>query len=276
MSRRLIAAAAALLFASDASAHDFWVQPERFQVAPGAPAAMTVQVGHGADRQRTRIPQSRITRFAAVGPGGESDLRTDLDLGGSTADATVRLAEPGAYMLVLETDSRAQNHLPADRFNHYLEEEGLTPAIELRRRTGRTGADGAEIYGRRAKAILVVGTPGPGALAHIIRPVGATLEIVPEVSPHALPPSAALPVRVYFDGAPLPGALVKLTDLDDDAAPVAAQRTDEAGRTRFAIPRAGNWLLNVVWTRPRPAGSETDFETTFSSLSFALPAADGR
>lgn len=266
--KRLLLAAGLFLFASTASAHDFWVQPDRFRLAPDTPATMTLQVGHGTDRQRSRIPQSRITRFSAIGPDGETDLKGGLDLGGANADGAFPLAT-GVHVLVLETDSRAQNHLPADRFNHYLEGEGLTPAIELRRRTGRTAAEGSEIYGRRAKAIVVVGTPNPEAQAHVTRPAGLALEIVPERSPYGLPPSAPLPVLVYYQGAPLSGALVKLTDLDNDAAPVATQRTDNDGRTAFAIPRAGNWLLNVVWTQPRPAGSETDFETIFSSLSFA-------
>lgn len=268
MNRHLLAAGL-LLLSSNASAHDFWVQPDRFQLAPDTPATMTLQVGHGTDRQRSRIPQSRITRFSAIGPGGETDLRGALDLGGTAADGRFRLPAPGVHVLILETDSRAQNHLPADRFNHYLEEEGLTPAIELRRRTARTAAEGSETYGRRAKAVVVVGTPGADPQAHVTRPVGLTLEIVPEINPYSLPRAASLPVRVFYRGAPLPGALVKLTDLDDDTAPIAMRRTDADGRTAFAISRSGNWLLNVVWTQPRPAGSETDFETIFSSLSFA-------
>jgi uncharacterized GH25 family protein len=267
----LLAGSAGFLIAASASAHDFWVQPDRFDHPPGALVTMTLQVGHGEDRQRSRIPRSRITRFAAIGPDGEeTDLRAALDLGGSASDGAFRLSGEGAHMLVLETDSRAQSRLPADRFNRYLEEEGLTPAIELRRRTGRTDAEGTEIYGRRAKSIVLIGSPVPEAQVNITRPVGLTLEIVPEASPYTLPRASPLPVRVYYEGAPLTGALVKLTNLEDDAAPIAAQRTDGSGRTAFAIPRTGSWLLSVVWTRPLPPGNGTDFETVFSSLSFAI------
>jgi len=34
--------------------------------------------------------------------------------------------------VVLETDDRAQSHLPAIRFNDYLRAEGLTAALEQR------------------------------------------------------------------------------------------------------------------------------------------------
>jgi hypothetical protein len=68
----------------------------------------------------------------------------------------------------------------------------------------------------------------------------------------------------------LPGALVKFTDLGNDAAPFETQLTDGRGRARFSMPERGNWLLNVIWTRPLPAREETEFETIFSSLSFGF------
>ncbi len=260
---------AALALASPAVAHDFWIQPQAYRVEAGAETPMTLQVGHGPLRQRSQIPGRRIVRFAAVDPGGRTtDLRGALTLGEMARDGTLIFDGSGAQVVVLETDSAAQSHLPAQRFNDYLAVEGLTPAIAFRARTGRTGADGSEAYGRVSKAIVQVG-PGGGRQGQVTKPMGLTLEIVPEVSPYALPRPAALPVRVIYRGRPLAGALVKLTDLAQDEAPVETHRTDAAGRARFAMPKAGTWLLNVIWTRPLE-GAETDFETTFSSLSFAL------
>lgn len=270
---RIAAMLAALaLAASPLSAHDFWLQPDRFRVEPGTPLAMTLLAGHGADRQRSQIPRRRIVRFAAIEPDGDHvDLRGMLDLGGA-ADARLQFREAGSHVVFLETDDRAESHLPADRFNHHLESEGLTPALEARWRSGRSNEGGSEAYGRRAKAIIhVAGAAGAasGASAAVTRPVGMTLEIVPEVDPYALPRAARFPVRVFYEGRPLAGALVKLTRLEDDAAPLASQRTGADGRTSFALPPAGTWLLGVVWARPLPAGEATDFETIFSSLGFA-------
>jgi uncharacterized GH25 family protein len=174
-------------------------------------------------------------------------------------------------MLALETDNRAESHLPAIRFNDYLKVEGLTPALDLRRRTGRTNADGSENYSRHAKAIVQVGPPGPGHEAVVARPAGLALEIIPERSPLAAPGGGALPVRILYHGRPLSGALVKLTDLARDAEPLAVQRSNANGRAVFAMPRRGSWLINVVWTRPQPRKGLTDFDTDFSSLSFSIP-----
>ena len=181
-----------------------------------------------------------------------------------------RSASRGTYLIVLETDNRAESHLPAIRFNDYLKVEGLTPALMLRTRTGRTAADGAENYSRHAKTIVQVGSVDSRGQARIVRPAGLKLEIVPEVSPATIGPGGTLPLRIFYQGVPLPGALVKLNDLDHDAQPIAMRRSDAQGRVAFASPGKGNWQINVIWTRPLPNTSLADFDTSFSSLSFGI------
>jgi hypothetical protein len=253
-------------------AHDFWVQPGEYWLQPDAVIPVTLQVGHGPFRQRSPIQLSRIVRFAAICPDGAPiDLHGNLHLGGDTEDGNLRLRAPGAYVVVLETDDRAQSHLPAIRFNDYLKVEGLTPALVQRERTHRMDTDGSENYSRRAKSIVQVGLPGTGSQAQVTRPVGLPLEIVPEVSPYAQPRPASLPVRVLYEGRPLAGALIKLTNLAHDAAPLETHLTDQTGRAIFTMPSTGTWLLNVIWTKVLPSTRETDFETVFSSLSFGFP-----
>ncbi len=259
--------------AAPAIAHDFWIQPDAFRVAPGSTVPLTLQVGHGTDRERSAMPLKRILRFEAIAPGGHRiDLRKDLRVGGAKADATARFTTPGLYVVALTTDEGAISKLPADKFNAYLAEEGLTPAATLRKRLGRTQSEGVERYGRRTKTFVQVGAPDGKAQAHATRPVGLTLELVPEANPYALPRAARLPVRVYWQGRPLAGALVKRIDLDNDAVPLESRRTDATGRVQFPMPTRGRWLYAVAWTRPLIGNEQADFETVFSSLSFGFPA----
>jgi uncharacterized GH25 family protein len=253
-------------------AHDFWLQPNEFWLRPDTMTPMTMQVGHGPFRQRSPIQLGRIVHFAAIAADGTAiDLRGKLHPGDNTADADLQFRAPGTYVLVLETDDRAQSHLPAIRFNDYLEAEGLTPALRQRERTHRMDADGSENYSRRAKSLVQVGLPGTGSQAHVTRPLGLPLEIVPEVSPYQQPRPTSLPVRVIYEGRPLAGALLKLTNLAEDAVPLETHLTDGTGRANFRMPGSGAWLLNVIWTKPLPGSRETDFETVFASLSFGLP-----
>lgn len=269
---RLVIFLLGLCPAAAVCAHDFWLQPDEYWLPPQGSTPMTLQAGHGPFRQRSPISASRITRFEAIGPDGTTrDLRNALHLGEDKADADLGFQASGTYVLVLQTDARAQSRLPAIRFNDYLEAEGLTLALEQRERTHRMDADGSEVYSRQAKSIVQAGPPSAASQVHVTQPLGLPLEIVPEQSPYAQPRSAALPVRVIHEGRPLAGALVKLTHLEHDAIPLEMHVTDDSGRTSFTMPANGSWLLNVIWTKPSSSG-DADFETIFSSLSFGFPS----
>jgi uncharacterized GH25 family protein len=134
----------------------------------------------------------------------------------------------------------------------------------------KMGVDAAESYRRVTKAIIQVGPLDSRAPTHATTPLGLPLEIVPERNPYA-GSGGEMPVRVFFEGEPLPGALVKLTRLEHDETPVEVRRTDFAGRASFPLVPSGTWLLNVVWTKPVSGPSDVDFDTTFSSLTFGFP-----
>lgn len=265
LSIALIAACAAL----PAYAHDFWLQPARFWVAPATPVAVSLQVGHGSNRQLWDADITRVTGLRSIGPRGVTNLSGGIRQGGQ---GRISFATAGVHVVALQT-SHAQSDLPAIRFNDYLVTEGLTPAIELRRRNGRTGTAGKEIYSRRAKALVRVGRGPVVEAAHVTTPLGMTLEIVPERNPYAVPSNQALPFRIYYKGRPLAGALVKLTNLGADERPAATQRSNSTGRVAFTLPRRGAWQMNVVWTEPVVGNPAVDFDTTFSSLTFGFDAA---
>jgi uncharacterized GH25 family protein len=259
--------------ASQVIAHDFWLQPSEYWVSPDVLTPMTLQVGHGPFRQRSPIPARRIMRFEAIAPQGVViDLHEQLRLGEAAKDGDFQFKNPGAYVLVLQTDDRAQTHLPFIRFNDYLKVEGLTPALEQRERLHQMDADGSERYSRCAKSIVQVGSQNAQPHSQVSKPVGLPLEIVPEVNPYDVPQPTTLPVRVIYAGNPLPDALVKLTNLENDASPFEVHLTDHDGRATFTMPHSGTWLVNVIWTKALPHSEETDFETVFSSLSFGFPS----
>ena len=259
--------AAALLIATPAWSHDFWLQPTRFKVAPSAPDEMTIQVGHGEFRTRWSGSLERVVRFSAVGAKGQLDLRAALKPD-HQRDAILSFPTPGAQMLVFQSN-HATSVLPSIRFNDYLKLEGLTPALELRARTKTTDTPGREIYSRCAKALMQVGPPDGRADRQITSPVGLPLEIVPEKNPYELRAGEQLPVRVLYEGHPLAGALVMLTNLEFDGRPLESKVTDRTGQASFFVPQVGSWLVNVLWTQPIKGNPDADFDTTFSSLTFA-------
>lgn len=271
--RLVTSALAALLVAGPVLAHDFWILPNPFWVAPGGVTAASMQVGHGQDNERWNVDVRRVLMLRSVGPGGAvADRLAEVRASGLGRDTPLRFAAPGTHLLAMES-THAVSELPAIRFNDYLALEGLTPAQIQRQRTRTTDRGGREIYSRRAKALIQVGPYSAAGQAHVTRPLGLTLEIVPESNPYGLRAGQPLAVRIYYQGRLQPGALVKFYDLSADAEPVATVRSDAQGRAVFRMPARGSWLINVIWTRPITGDPRGDFDTTFSSLSFGLPPA---
>ena len=230
---------------------------------------ISFEVGHGDARERWAAGADKLAALRDHSQGGTIDLRPLFRPGGSQPHLSRTFRREGLHIVSMVSGDSVSD-LPAIRFNDYLKEEGLTPAIAARARARRTNAIGREYYSRRAKALIQVGRATPTDDRMATRPIGLTLEVVPLRNPYSSLPNHVLPVQILFEGRPLQGALVKLTLLESDARPLQTARSDARGRVNFKLPRRGSWLVNVVWTKAI-ASRDVDFQTTFSSLTFAYP-----
>ena len=255
------AAATSLIAVSPTLAHDVWMQANRFIVPVGATVAFRVFSGHGSDREEWNVGIDRLVSVQRIGPDGVALLKPT-----SSGSGRVKFAKAGTHVVAM-VSSNAKSDLAAAKFNAYLREEGLTPAIETRERLGHSTRAGREVYSRRTKMLVKVGRSA-SSQPHVTRPSGMTLEIVPERDPYAIRRGSPLPLRIYYQGRPLSGATVKLTNLDADAKPVARLLSDATGRVTITHPGPGNWQVNTIWTRPVAGNPAADFDTVFSSLTF--------
>lgn len=268
---RLAFAFAFLSLGQAAAAHDFWLRPAEFEATAGAPLSVAFMIGHGTEVEPWNLRWDRLHSFTSIGPGGITDHQASVRLaqGKTPPGATVRLEGEGTHTLVTTT-YYSFSDLPAPRFNEYLADEGLAAATAARTAAGTTQQPGRELYSRRAKALVQVGTT---LSPEVTRPLGLTLEIVPQRHPYAADAGTRLPVTVLFRGRPLANALVDLTALDKGTEPTQGQRTDASGTATFDIPREGAWKINVIWAEPIAGRKDAEFTTIFSSLTFGYPAA---
>ena len=272
--RGFVATIIGLSLAGTASAHDFWLQPQSWQTAPGTPLPFVVEVGHGSFRQQWGADGGHLLALNDLAHGGAVDVGPLFKPGGEVPHLTRTFRREGLHIVSL-VSTNAASDLPAIRFNDYIKVEGLTPAIDARTRSGAMNSNGRELYSRRAKALVQVGRATPSDDALATRALGLTLEIVPLRNPYSLGADHVLPIQILYEGRPLPGALVKLTSLEFDAKPLRVVRSDAKGQAAFEVPPVGSWLVNVIWTKPI-ASRGADFLTTFSSLTFGYAAKRGR
>lgn len=254
-----------LVLATPAAAHDFWIDLSSHRQPAATPIPIRFLIGDLADVDPWETQWRKVVSLRSHGPDGVRDQQasirpfTKTDPGG----ASVTVSAPGTHVIAFESN-QAENDIPAKDFNAYAEHEGLTPALDQRRRNGTTGKRGREIYSRRAKALVQV---GPVPTDDAVRVIGQTLEIVPLANPYALPAGAPLPLRIYWHGTPLAGASVVLESLDAPGKHGTPVVTDAAGEARFALVQQGRWRANVVWTQPI-THPRAEFETVFASLTF--------
>lgn len=268
MSKLIQSAALFLALTGIAEAHDSWLQPKSFQAPAGARVPLTFYVGHHGEQHSAKLSPrpTWLWSMKARGHHGTTDL---LKVRGFRAATGVTLARPGTYLLSLDTGDFRNQMSPKD-FAAYLDEEGLAGAKAAWRQAPVTSRKVRELYRRHAKALVKVGTGAHALEGPVSRRIGQRLEIVPGANPYRLRAGSSLPATIWFRDKPLAGALVTLGDLDRPKDPLVAVRSDAAGKVSFRLPRPGRWMMNVVWSVPSSAAS-TDFQTSFSSLTFAVP-----
>jgi len=261
---RCLVAAVAALSATAACAHDYWLEPSSFSPRPADLVAIRMFVGQHLEGESVPRNNGRIVRFDAVSETGVTPV---VALDGADPAGLLRPSRSGGIVVAYRSD-RASLELPPDKFEEYLKQEGLEGVSEQRARAGESGRPEREVYSRCAKALLAVAGSG-GAL--LTKPVGLTLELVPESDPYALAPGQALGFRLLYEGKPLPDALVFALDDASASAPMHA-RTDRNGRVRFTLPRAGRWLVKAVHMirAPGEVRTDADWESFWASVTFSL------
>ena len=264
----LRATIALLLLPVAATAHEYWLLPDRFAAPAGDAITIEHRVGTGWPGETLPRSEARIVRFGLVDPLGERPID---GVEGADPAGAIALRRAGAAFAVYRSRP-SPVRLEAEAFESYLREEGLDAVIARRAASGESALPGLEIFSRNAKALLTA-TGGDAARDARLwrRPVGLDLELVAETDPRRSSANRPLVLRLLFHGRPLAGALVKAFPRDGNERRVAG-RTGVDGRVRLALAEPGTWLVSAVHMVDAPARSGARWESLWSSLTFEVAA----
>ena len=250
-------------------AHDFWLSPKTYQLENASSVELSIMIGHPEDTLHWPLAPHRVVGLRSVGPDGVYDHQAVMADYLPSKSLPIRLETPGLHIVTIETTS-AVSILGAEKFNAYIEEEGLMPIKLDREMKKKTKIPGRETYSRRGKALIQVGEVAETDPDYLARPLGQTLEIVPLQNPARLDEGDPFSARVYYRGVPVSGAMIGLIDLDSEDGVIASKTTNSGGLIEFPRPKAGSWMLHVVWADSLKDNTVADYDTIFSSLSFAV------
>lgn len=261
--------------ASAAAAHEFWLLPPQFFVAPGATLNLHVLVGENFTGERWSNKSNRVTRLTHYAPTGQMDLlaaATATD----TLHPTVAFAQPGTHMVVLTTNNSFIT-LEAEKFNAYLKEDGLDYILLQRQQRGTLNQPGREAYSRCAKTLVQVGNASSSDTARAwSRPTGVALELVPEQNPYTLKTGSSLTVRVLADGQPKAGQLVQVWQRSaGQPVKITKLRSNQNGRVLFRLSNPGQFMVSAVRMVPTKL-PEADWQSNWSTLTFGFKGISSR
>lgn len=242
-----------------AAGHDFWIQPSTFTPEVDELVQLSLRIGHAQESTPVIRDASRIDRFVIRGPDGEDQKVIGLD--GRDPAGWVRTRQAGTHIVGYQSHPAAIE-LPAEKFESYLEMEGLEPILKERAARRETGRSGRERYVRCAKTIL---RAGPNHVEYKRR-LGLTLELVPQGDP-AVASSDPLTFLVLYAGAPCAGLQVTAVHRDLPGSRLTA-RSDRNGEVHLALDRAGVWRLSAVHMVRSASGTGHEWESYWASLTF--------
>lgn len=250
-----------LLGATTLSAHDFWLAADEWRPVSGTSATITAGIG---ERFPTRTAftarEDWLAVWRLIGAKEDQPAPKEWTQRGHEMAAAVSLSPPGAYLGVAIVGFQT-TEMKGPEFTAYLKEEGLDAIIAARQSAGETDKTTTERYSRFAKIAM---RSGPGTAGHLTRQVGLRAELVPAADPTSVRAGQSLAVRLFFNGSPVRGAAVSAV-----AQGTALRTTTDArGRATFAIDREGPWLIKSIHMVRLPAGSPTEWESFWTTLTF--------
>lgn len=247
---------------SSAYAHDTWLIPNRFKVAPKTTITLDLTSGMafptldvGPKRERVEAAQCRLA--------GRTFEITNISAGPKSLVFKLDLAEAGIASLWIKLPPKAIELKPAE-VQEYLDEIDApanvrTQWAEMQPKRWR------ELYTKHPRTFVRVGEPP--ADRSWAEPVGMALEIVPEKDPTALREGDELPVRVLKDSAPHPDFSLNAVAAGETKG--ETRKTDSAGRVVFRLNKAGRWLLRGTDVR-KSTRADADWESDFTTLTLEV------
>lgn len=276
---RLVVAVAALLLAVvPLEAHDFWVVPDAFQVAAGAPLLFRTVTGVHFATSESPVAADRLTDARILAGDSSRDERLgDFSVAGKSLIIGHRPATAGQRVVVLALAPRT-SRMTGEAFLRYLRLEGAADAADRLVREERLQArsDSVEMRSTKfAKTLAEVGAGGPRAFQ---RTAGHALEFVPLTDPRALRAGETLSLRVRARGRPLVGARVysgRAPDADTTSENLVLT-TDDAGVVRVPTSRAGLWNVRTSSVAPSTAVDRAPAYWDVEWATFVFAVAGGQ
>ena len=253
-----------------ALAHEFWIEPETYQVAPGAPLKGYFKNGENFKGASLSYFDRSAARFE-MRAEGQTTVITPRS-GDSPALDVPAPVEDGLVSVVHETTPSFVTYREWAKFMKFVTHKDFASAEADHNAAGWPQENFRERYTRHAKVLFAVGS-GLG----MDQAMGLKTEFTALTNPYAAGFDNVMHVALTFEGAPRPDAQVEVFDrAPDGEVTVTLHRTDAAGEARIAVTPGHSYLFDaVVLQAATDQGDKPErpilWDTFWAALTFAVP-----
>ena len=249
-------------------AHEFWISPQSYNIAPEDPIRADLRVGQDFKAPAYAYIDFQIVRFELWQNGEKIEVTGQmgdvpaLNMEGAVSD--------GLVTIVHETADSTLTWDEWETFERFVNHKDLTGTFEEHARLGLPRDGFKESYRRFAKSLVAV---GGGAGSDI--EAGLRTEIIALTNPYTDDLSGGMRVRLMFEGAPRADAQIEVFEkAADETLTVFTVRTDADGIATVPVKPGHEYMLDAVkmLTLPEPVDLEKPvFASLWANLTFKTP-----
>jgi uncharacterized GH25 family protein len=246
------------------SAHEFWIQPDKFIYKRGETINVKFLVGENFNGDIWTGDRDKIANLRYYFDD-VTDKNLDDNLGIGKGDSLqLAMLDEGTAMITMNTKNSFID-LEAKKFNEYLREDGLTEALEYRQKNGDTIKNGLEYYQRSVKTIFQVGSKTTDAYK---RKTELPLDIIPAEHPYTVAKDGNFKIKVFFLGQKLKKTKIKVWHRLDDKVSQLEYTTDDDGEAKIFLSPEGEWMVSCVKMVRLQNDSQAEWQSYWGSLTW--------
>ncbi len=178
---------------------------ETYFLQPNQEAILSLYNGT-FEKSENIITRDRMLDASLVAQGERKAINAEewKDQDSTITQLSFNTRESGTYVVGVSTKAR-NIELTAEKFNSYLEHDGVLDILEQRKKDSLLNEDAVESYEKHVKAIYQVGETRTNDWTTVL---GYPIEFVPQANPYEKYSGEKLEVQLLLDGTPLPNQLV--------------------------------------------------------------------
>lgn len=272
LSRLFIAVFAVIAFAvplTPAAAHEYWIEPQAYQVQSGDSIQAHFKNGQNFEGITLSYFDRSSTRFDQMFNGITAPVAARA--GDSPALQLAPMNEDGLLVVVHETAPSKLTYSEWAKFLKFAEHKDFADAAATHIENGWSQEKFRESYTRHVKTLIAVGNGAGEDAAQ-----GLATEFVALTNPYVDGFDGQMSVALTYDGKPRADAQIEVFDrAPDDAVTVTMYRTDAQGEANIPVTPGHAYLFDAVVLRPAAADADDPnapvWETLWAALTFAVP-----